>query len=251
MAGPAIVDTLFGDANPGGKSADHVSAFGRADPDLLQSQEHRPAVQGERKIHIEISRHPEHAALSVRLRTQLHEFRLSNLQLEKDCRSCRPRASRSASMSTNTGKRRGRRGRSALHSRCRRERDAAGQGTARVSNASRCSPARSRRSSSRSLQKDLAFLGRDLKPVLEPGEFQVYRRHEQRRRAAKLRSRSSNRYLRPIVAPPTAECETVDPPPAAPVPTARDHAGGRRVSRGSAETQHFNIFGTIRIRKPV
>lgn len=217
MAGPAIVDTLFGDANPGGKLP---ITFPRSVGQIPLYYNHkntgRPfkATEKYTSKYLDIPNTPLYPFGHGLSYTQ---FRLSNLQLDKE--QILPTGTMKVSVDVeNVGKRAG---------------DETVQLYINDSAATVTRPVRELRGFKRvTLQpgqkqkidfslgsKDLAFLDRELKPVVEPGSFIVYVGT-----SSEGGLQSTFDVVSSLVAVqpgrlPIAN-EPVDPPPARPVPTA-------------------------------
>lgn len=213
MAGPAIVDTLFGDSNPGGKLP---LTFPRSVGQIPLYYNHkntgRPfkATEKYTSKYLDIPNTPLYPFGHGLSYTQ---FRLSNLQLDKD--QILPSGSVRVSVDIeNVGKRSGDEvvqlyinDVAATVTRPVREL----KGFRRVT----LNPGQKQKIEFTLASKDLAFLGRDLKPVVEPGSFVVYIGT-----SSEGGLQSTFDVVTTIMPRPSAQNEPVEPPPAAPVPTA-------------------------------
>ena len=216
MAGPAIVDTLFGDANPGGKLP---VSFPRSVGQIPIYYNHKTTGRPFKSIdkytskYLDVSNAPLYPfgfGLSY-TRFQLANLRLSKLQIA-------PTESVTVSIDVYN------RGRVVgdevvqlyIHdlaaSVTRPEREL--KGFKRIT----LKPGEKQTVEFTLGPKDLSFLGRDLKPVLEPGEFQVI---------VGTSSDNGAQSVFEIVDPKLGSIASrtpdvpLDPPPAAPIPTAR------------------------------
>ena len=172
MAGPAIVDTLFGDANPGGKlPITFPRSVGQIPIYYNQKNTGRPFKASEKYTskYTDVENTPLYPFGFGLSYTQ---FRLSDLKLDKS--EILANGSVKASVDvTNTGKRTGDEvvqlyihDVAATITRPVKEL----KGFKRVT----LSPGQKQRVEFTLTPKELAFLGRDMKPIVEPGEFTVY-----------------------------------------------------------------------------
>ena len=217
MAGPAIVDTLFGDANPGGKlPLTFPRSVGQIPLYYNQKNTGRPFKASEKYTskYLDIANTPLYPfghGLSY------SQFRLSNLQLDKD--RILPGGNVKASVEIeNTGKRAGDEvvqlyihDVAATVTRPVKEL----RGFKRVT----LQPGQKQRVEFTLGPKELSFLDRDLKTIVEPGSFIVYVGT-----SSEGGLQSTFDVVTSLAAvqsgPTSIQNEPVDPPPAAPVPTA-------------------------------
>lgn len=172
MAGPAIVDTLFGDSNPGGKlPITFPRSVGQIPLFYNQKRTGRPfdASQKYTSKYLDI---PNTPLYPFGYGLSYTEFRLSDLKVDKS--EILPTGSVKVSAELkNIGKREGDEvvqlyisDVAASVTRPAKEL----KGFKRVT----LRPGEARRIEFALTPKELQFLGRDLKPVVEPGEFRVY-----------------------------------------------------------------------------
>ncbi len=172
MAGPAVVDTLFGDSNPGGKlPVTFPRSVGQIPIYYNQKRTGRPFKETEKYTskYLDIPNTPQYP---FGFGLSYTKFKLSGLKLDR--RQMLPDGSVKVSVDVeNTGKREG---------------DEVVQLYIQDVAASVTRPVKELRGFERITlkagekrtvvfmltAKELSFLGRDLKPVLEPGEFTVF-----------------------------------------------------------------------------
>jgi beta-glucosidase len=217
MAGPAIVDTLFGDASPGGKlPVTFPRSVGQIPLYYNHKNTGRPFKASEKYTskYLDIPNTPLYPFGYGLSYTQ---FRLSNLQLDQDRILPTGRVKVSIDIE-NTGKRLGDEvvqlyihDVAATVTRPVKEL----KGFKRVT----ISPGQKQKVEFMLTRNELSFLGRDLKPVVEPGSFIVYVGTSSE---GGLQSTFDvvNSIAPATTARPPVGSETVDPPPASPVPTA-------------------------------
>lgn len=221
MAGPAIVDTLFGDANPGGKLP---ITFPRSVGQIPLYYNHkntgRPfkATEKYTSKYLDIANTPLYPFGHGLSYTQ---FRISDLRVDKD--RILPNGTVRVSVDVeNIGKRAGDEvvqlyihDVAATVTRPVREL----KGFRRIT----LGPGQKQKVEFALTSKELAFLGRDLRPVVEPGSFIVYVGSSSEGGLQTtfdvVTSLAPSNSAAPVVN------EPVEPPPAAPVPTAAVDAG--------------------------
>ena len=215
MAGPAIVDTLFGDSNPGGKlPITFARSVGQIPIFYNQKRTGRP-FDANNKYTSKYLDVPNTPLYPFGYGLSYTQFRLSDLQIDKT--QILPNGSVKVSAQLeNTGRRAGDEVvqlyiSDVVASVTRPVKEL--RGFKRVTLA----PGAKQRVEFTLGPKELQFLDRTLKPVVEPGEFVVYvgtSSDSGLQTTFEVVERISNR--------PVAERENVplDPPPAAPVPTA-------------------------------
>jgi beta-glucosidase len=215
MAGPAIVDTLFGDANPGGKlPITFPRSVGQIPIYYNSKNTGRPFKANEKYTskYLDIPNTPLYAFGHGLSYTQ---FRLSDLALDRERIPVNGTVKASVEVE-NTGRRAGDEvvqlyihDIAATVTRPVKEL----RGFKRVTLA----PGAKQKVEFTLTSKELSFLGRDLKPVVEPGSFVIY---------VGASSTSGLQTTLEVGPAPVAqsvgpiENEPVDPPPIAPVPTA-------------------------------
>lgn len=217
MAGPAIVDTLFGDANPSGKLP---ITFPRSVGQIPIYYNHKSTgrpFQADQKYTSKYLDIPNTPLYPFGFGLSYTKFDLSNLQLDK--LQILPTGSVKIKVDiTNTGKRAGEEVVQLYI------RDVAASVTRPVRELKGFQKVSLRAGEKRTLEftlspDDLKFLDRDLKWIVEPGEFQVF-----------VGTSSDNglqsgfEVVTRISTKPVAqklENETADPAPVAPIPTAQ------------------------------
>ncbi len=217
MAGPAIVDTLFGDVNPGGKlPVTFPRSVGQIPLYYNHKNTGRPFKASEKYTskYLDIPNTPLYPFGYGLSYTQ---FRLGNLRVDKD--QILPAGTVKVSVELeNIGKRAGDEvvqlyinDVAATVTRPVKEL----RGFRRVT----LQPGQKRKLEFALGPKDLAFLNRDLKPVVEPGSFMVYAGTSSEGGLQTtfdvVTSLATAQTGRPLI-----QNEPVDPPPAVPVPTA-------------------------------
>lgn len=215
MAGPAVVDTLFGDADPGGKlPVSFPRSVGQIPVYYNHKRTGRPfdASQKYTSKYLDVPNTPLYPFGYGLSYTQ---FRLSDLRLDK--MQILPGGSVKVSAELeNIGKRRGDEVVQLYIS------DVAAsvtrpikelRGVERIT----LDPGEKRRIEFVLAPKDLQFLGRDLKPIVEPGEFVVYLGTSSDT-GLQTSFEVVNRITREKADPP--EAVTPEPAPAAPVPAS-------------------------------
>ena len=215
MAGPAIVDTLFGDNNPGGKlPITFPRSVGQIPIFYNQKRTGRP-FDANNKYTSKYLDVPNTPLYPFGYGLSYTQFRLSDIQIDKT--QILPNGSVKVSAELeNTGRRAGDEVVQLYIS------DVAAsvtrpikelRGFKRVT----LNPGQKQRVEFTLGPKELQFLGRDLKPVVEPGEFVVYVGT-----SSDSGLQTTFEVVERISTRPVAERENVplDPPPAAPVPAA-------------------------------
>ena len=216
MAGPAVVDTLFGDANPGGKlPVTFPRSVGQIPIYYNQKNTGRPfkADQKYTSKYLDIDNTPLYSFGHGLSYTQ---FRISDLQLDKT--QILPNGSVKVNAQVeNTGRRAGDEVvQLYIH-------DVAASVTRPVKELKgfkrvTLSPGQKQRVEFTLTSKELSFLGRDLKPVVEPGEFEVYVGNSSE---GGLQSTFEVvAALKPQAKAVVPLNEKADPPPINPIPTA-------------------------------
>ena len=213
MAGPAIVDTLFGDANPGGKlPITFPRSVGQIPIFYNQKRTGRP-FDASNKYTSKYLDVPNTPLYPFGYGLSYTQFRLSNVQIDKT--QILPNGSVKVSAELeNTGRRAGDEVVQLYIS------DVAASVTRPIKELRgfkriTLAPGAKQRVEFTLGPKELQFLGRDLKPVVEPGEFVVYVGT-----SSDSGLQTTFEVVERISVRPVAERESVplDPPPAAPVP---------------------------------
>jgi hypothetical protein len=217
MAGPAIVDTLFGDSNPGGKlPVTFPRSVGQIPLYYNHKNTGRPYKANEKYTskYLDIPNTPLYEFGHGLSYTQ---FRLANLQLDKDRMPVSDGSIRVSVDVENTGKREGDEVvQLYMH-------DVAASVTRPVKELRgfkriTLRPGQSQKVEFTLTSKDLSFLDRSLKPVVEPGSFIVYVGTSS---VGGLQTTFEvGGSLVTSTARPPIQNEPVEPPPSAPVPTA-------------------------------
>ncbi len=215
MAGPAIVDTLFGDSNPGGKlPITFPRSVGQIPIFYNQKRTGRP-FDANNKYTSKYLDIPNTPLYPFGYGLSYTQFRLSDLQIDKT--QILPNGSVKVSAQLeNTGRRAGDEVvqlyiSDVVASVTRPVKEL--RGFKRITLA----PGAKQRVEFTLGPKELQFLDRNLKPVVEPGEFVVYvgtSSDSGLQTTFEVVERISNRPAA------TSENVPLDPPPAAPVPTA-------------------------------
>lgn len=216
MAGPAIVDTLFGDANPGGKlPVTFPRSVGQIPIYYNHKNTGRPFKANEKYTskYLDIPNTPLYPFGHGLSYTQ---FRLNNLQLDKT--QILPGGNVKVSVDLeNVGKRDGD---EVVQLYIQDVAATVTQPVKQLKGFQRITlkPGQKQKVEFTLTAKDLEFLDRNLKPVVEPGEFVVYVGQSSDAGLQTTFEVVTSISARP--ARPVAINEPVDPPPAVPVPTA-------------------------------
>lgn len=216
MAGPAIVDTLFGDANPGGKLP---VTFPRSVGQIPLYYNHKSTGRPFKETEKYTSKYldiPNTPLYPFGFGLSYTQFRLSNLALDKT--QILPNGSVKVSVEVeNTGRRAGDEVVQLYI------RDVAASVTRPVKELRGFKRVSLRAGEKRKVEftltpKELSFLDRNLKPVVEPGEFQVFVGNSSD--SGLQTSFEVVTRIAPVSVYKPDPNEKPDPAPAAPVPTA-------------------------------